>query len=296
MTTKINTVYASTIIFDYIFIASFLLIFAAVAADTSDSDPAKKALCAGLCMFYMPIMYTVREQFYWIMHKGSFSEFKTKWKLMDQNRFFRDIIITVSLVVSGVSFLAYKGFVDCYLFNRDGGMIKSLLIMSRDYWMINLIKDNICMRYVHPWMHKRENYWLHKHHHKGRRDCNVMHAFVFDTFDLFVEFLVGSIFALMANKLLFGSVSVHLVSLMYCVWTDSNVHSENPYSQCIGNPILDYFFKLNICHNLHHASESESKYMVVYPYHHWNSVEREKDVEKYNKVMRTAIDFKFILD
>merc|ERR1712029_819113 len=117
----------------------------------------------------------------------------------------------------------------------------------------------------------------------GRDEEIVMSCMPLFLIHLFVEFLVGSIFALMANKLLFGSVSVHLVSLMYCVWTDSNVHSENPYSQCIGNPILDYFFKLNICHNLHHASESESKYMVVYPYHHWNSVEREKDVEKYNK-------------
>lgn len=294
--TKINTAYVSTIVLDYCWIASFLLVFYGIAADTSSYSPMKKALCNGLTTLYLPFLNTAREQLYWILHKGSFSEFKTKWRMADHMSFVSDVIISTSCVTFGIALMSYHGMLETHLFDVEGGLLQTMFIVSRDFWIINLLKDNTCMRYIHPWMHKRENYWLHKQHHKGRKDLNYIHAFVFDLFDLVIEFLIGGVLALAFNKVVFGKASVHLVSLMYCLWCDGNVHSENPYSQCVGNPILDYYLKLNICHNLHHAAETDSKYMTVMPYHHVSSTAREFDVARYNKIMKTNVDYRFLLD
>jgi len=293
---KINTPYVSTIIIDYCWMASMVLVFYVLAADRNS------AVSAGLAMLYLPLMNTIREQIYWILHKSSFSDFKTKWKLSDHTDYFLDIAVTVTLVVGGTAGMAYYGLIDYSFFSiteddhDSGSILKSLMVVSRDYWMINILKDNITMRYAHQWMHKKENYWLHKRHHQANRNSNIWHAFVFDVIDLFLEFLCGGLLALTANKLLFGTAQIHLLSLMFCLWTDGNVHSENPYSQCIGNPILDYFFKLNICHNLHHAAESEQKYMVVLAYHHVSTKERDYDITQYNKRMKTNVDFRLFLD
>jgi len=292
MIAQINKPYVSTIVIDYCWMASIVLVFYLVAANSNNST----AVSAGIAMLYLPLMNTVREQIYWILHKSSFSEFKTKWRLSDHKDYFLDIVVTVALVAGGTACMAYSGLVVTD-FNTDGSSIlKSLLIVSRDYWMINILKDNTTMRYAHPWMHKRENYWLHKRHHQANRNANTWHGFVFDVADLFLEFLCGGLLALAANKILFGTAQIHLLSLMFCVWTDGNVHSENPYSQCIGNPILDYFFKLNICHNLHHAAENDPKYMVVLAYHHISTKECDYDIAQYNKRMRTNVDFRLFLD
>lgn len=288
--TKLNIPYLSTIVIDYCWMISIFLTFYLLAADS------KNALSAGLAMLYLSFVNTVREQIYWMLHEASFSEFKTKWKLLNHTDYFMDIFTNVSLVVFGTACMTHYGLIDCRFSSGIGGIMHSLMIISRDYYIINLLKDNTAMRYVHPWMHKRENYWLHKRHHEATKNANIWHSYVFDLADFFVEFLIGGLLALAANKLLFGTASIHLLSLMFCVWTDGNCHSENPYSQCIGNPFLDYFFKVNICHNLHHSSETASKYMVIWPYHHVSKKERENDIAKYNQMMKTSVDYRFFIE
>ena len=83
---------------------------------------------------------------------------------------------------------------------------------------------------------------------------------------------------------------------MFAVWQDGNVHSENPYTQAIGNPILDYYLKLNIVHNLHHAYPNSPKYMIVYKWDHlYSSKDRNDDIQFYNKIMKTNVNFSFFL-
>jgi len=315
-TTKVlNTAYISTIIVDYICIVSFVAAFGYFCGDIGDMDPKERAIRAPATLLLIPFLYTTRETLQWYTHGSVWSTYKTKFRLVEHTEFFMDIVKSILSVLLGVAWLAHKGWIDfswmtptqgngwltvpaelfVYGGTDYGGFINSMMIMSRDFWVSTLIKDNICMRYIHPWMHKRENYWLHKHHHQGRRDTNIVHSFVFDALDQFLEFTVALMFGLYLNKVMFGEPSLHLLAVMWMAWTDANTHSENPYTQCFGNPFLDYFFKMTITHNLHHASEMNLKYMCLYPYHHFMPGELAKDVEKYNKIFKTSIDFSFFI-
>jgi hypothetical protein len=52
-----------------------------------------------------------------------------------------------------------------------------------------------------------------------------------------------------------------------------------------------------ITHNLHHAFQKDPKYMTVFPLHQMFSPKsRQDDVDLYNKIMKTNIDFRFFID
>ena len=60
----------------------------------------------------------------------------------------------------------------------------------------------------------------------------------------------------------------------------------NPYSVYFFNPILDYMARNNICHNLHHTVQLD--YYTGIPFKQFLSGEtRRKDIERYNKDMKT---------
>ena len=153
------------------------------------------------------------------------------------------------------------------------------------------------MRFVHPWMHQPKHYWIHKRHHAGNRNTVHLHAFVFDFLDLNLEFGIGTSLALIVKKLVFGgNPSLHFLSYLYSGWTDGNAHSMNPYTQAIGNPVLDWFLTCNIQHTLHHAWETDPRYMTAFPYHQIGSLkERDADIDKYNKIMKTNVDFRIFI-
>ena len=308
-TTKhINVPYVTTIVVDYLLLLSIVAVAYVLAADDRCT-----ALTAGLATLYMPFLNTTREQLYWTLfrsHINDFAQIKTSWRMRAHPEWYGDVIKTTFLVVVGVAAMAHWGFVHCRFLvtstddvEDDGGegrnsnrvLLTSMFVVCRDYWTINLLKDNITMRFIHPWMHQRENYWMHKRHHANRHSTNLWGSFFFDPLDLFVEFQVGGAIALLFNAVVLGRPSVHLLSLLFSIWTDGNVHSENPYSQCIGNPVLDWYLKPNICHNLHHAFESDPRYMVVWPFHHFRRRGLEADLAKYNRAMKTEVDFRIFL-
>lgn len=53
------------------------------------------------------------------------------------------------------------------------------LVVPRDYWVMNFVKDNISIRLIYPWMHQRDNYWIHKRQHLGNRNTTQTHAAAF---------------------------------------------------------------------------------------------------------------------
>ena len=154
------------------------------------------------------------------------------------------------------------------------------------------------MRYVHPWMHQRENFWIHKRHHEGNKNlCQFPGTFLFGVLDLMIEFGIGPVLGLAVKYYVFGlSHSTHLVAFMCSVWQDGNVHSLNPYTQAIGNPILDFLVKTTVLHNLHHACPHDERYMVVYQWDHITTPGAiTKDLHRYNQIMDTNIDFRFFV-
>lgn len=315
---NINVPYVTTIVVDYLLLLSIIVVAYVLAADDRCTAPT-----AGLATLYLPFLNTTREQLYWWLFRsrtGDLAQIKTSWRMTAHPEWYGDVLKTTALVVLGVAAMAHWDMVHCRIiwaataddveddvedYSDDGerygsssnsALLISMFVICRDYWTINLLKDNITMRYIHPWMHKRENYWMHKRHHAIRRSTNLWGSFFFDPLDLFVEFQIGGALALLFNAVVFGGrPSVHLLSLLFSIWTDANVHSENPYSQCIGNPVLDWYLKPNICHNLHHAFENDPRYMVVWPFHHFRRRGLEADVAKYNRAMKTEVNFRIFL-
>lgn len=121
-----------------------------------------------------------------------------------------------------------------------------------EYWLMFFCKDFISMKILHKWMHKPENFHLHKTHHIYKENILVCNAHSFDWVDLFIENGVGPCFPLLINYFMYGSATCHYFSFLYLAWTDGLVHSLNPLTLCFGNPVLDYFNRINVSHNLHH--------------------------------------------
>ncbi len=71
----------------------------------------------------------------------------------------------------------------------------------------------------------------------------------------------------------------------------------NPYTQTVGNPLLDRCMHLTVVHNLHHALQKDPKYMTVFPMHQvFSPASRREDVDLYNKIMKTNVDFRLFLE
>jgi len=80
--------------------------------------------------------------------------------------------------------------------------------------------------------------------------------------------------------------TTHLLSFHLALYSGINAHSMNPYSVYFFNPILDYMARNNICHNLHHTVQLD--YYTGIPFKQFVSAEtRRKDIERYNKDMKT---------
>jgi len=298
---RLNIPYAVTIVGDYLWMASYwaFAYYVCVASKDNDDTATASGWDGAVCIGYVIIVNTVREQIYWIFLKPYFSKFKTEYKIMSKPNHLQDVVLTTSWICLIAYVSCHFGVMHCNMPKNWNvqQVLATLSDVSRDYWIVNLIKDNTSMRFVHPWMHKRENYWIHKRHHEGNKNLSILPGpYLFSVLDLALEFGIGPLLGITGKYYLLGmNPRVHLVAFMFSVWTDGNVHSENPYTQAIGNPILDFIFKTNIVHNLHHACRNDPKYMTVFPLHQVSSSAREEDIKLYNKIMETNVDYRLFL-
>merc|ERR1712217_147709 len=136
----------------------------------------------------------------------------------------------------------------------------------------------------HRLMHHPKFYFLHKKHHTTTKNCNAFGAVYFDPIDLLLSFAHGA-----CCIFIFGMQNVHIVTLLMTSIGGNNVHSCNPYSLVLFNPVLDSLIKPNIHHQLHHALGHE--YWHNFPAHHLYPNGLQKDVDKYNSVMKSAVSF-----
>ena len=67
--------------------------------------------------------------------------------------------VTVTFILIGYA-MAHIGLWHCD--TQEGSFWKTFLAITAEYWAFGLLNDNTSMRYVHPWMHKKENFWIHR--------------------------------------------------------------------------------------------------------------------------------------
>ena len=126
------------------------------------------------------------------------------------------------------------------------------LEITVQYWGMTLLKDFTTMKFLHPWMHKPKNYWIHAHHHKIGIELNAFHTYRIDFIDAFIENLIGPFLYVLSQYIFGGKLEVHFIAFLFTAWADTFVHSVNPYCIIHFNPILEYWCKPNLEHNLHH--------------------------------------------
>lgn len=312
---KLNTLYATTIAFDYACMASIVL-FAYVCFGcghdntnaATDQKVAPVWMLGLLCGLYPCFLNPFREFVFSRLFPLHFAKVKTSASVQELLAKFASEVVWTSAMISAIPALAvYFGIMQGGFVSGDDNsnwISKTLVAVSLDYWLINLIKDNTSMRFLHPWMHEKENYWIHKHHHTGNKNTTLVHAFAFTLVDLVIEFGIGPVLALGVKYVLYHNhnagdglfPTLHVLAYMFSIWTDGNIHSMNPYTQAIGNPVLDFLLKPNIVHNLHHSCETDPRYMTVFPFHHFRPSDRQADVAKYNKLMNTNVDFRLFIE
>jgi len=164
-----------------------------------------------------------------------------------------------------------------------------------EYWIMILLKDYTSMYFLHQWMHKPENYWIHKHHHLVGVEVQGNHAYSIGPLDVFLEnecalFLYG-----FAKWLIYGSLRIHFAAFAFVGMHDVLVHSLNPYSPVHFNPLLEYFHKPTLEHNLHHMIQKD--YYVFDSFRHvFDLKTRDQDLAKYNELCKTTICFDLFVD
>jgi len=146
---------------------------------------------------------------------------------------------------------------------------------------------NIFLMFGHKWLHQKA-FFLHKKHHKAGNKCLMAFgASAFDLLDMMIEFGGGVPCLLVIKTLIFGPASrVHFLTPALVMLKGDQGHSGNPYAPYFFVPFLDYLVRGPLCHNLHHVIQSE--YHSSIPHHHLsNQDSRKKDIDLYNKHMKT---------
>jgi len=184
----------------------------------------------------------------------------------------------VVLAYCGVLHFEYKGF------------LQTTIKVMFEYWVISFCKDFTTMKFIHPLLHTPKYYYLHELHHSVSKNLHIGNALHIDIIDVLIEHLVGIVFAIGLNYVLYGTPSVHMASFLYIMWTDIVNHSLNPYSASYANPVLDYLMKPCIEHNLHHVLQTE--YYMFNSFEHLLTKGRlAKDLSKYNQIFDTKISY-----
>jgi len=152
-----------------------------------------------------------------------------------------------------------------------------------------LLKDITSMYFVHRWMHNIPSmWWLHKYHHTYTKEMSFPLGFSFDILDLLLENASGLLFWLPIKYALTGDATLHVGVYLCVIWFDHTTHMANPHTATLLNPLLDYMFRANVNHQLHHVIING--HYTLFPGHHLLPSSRQADLDHYNKVFNTKID------
>ena len=211
--------------------------------------------------------------------------YKCGWKEIYD--FFKVVFIGAVILATSLNF----GFIN----GRYSTFLETYFQVAMEYWIMVLIKDWAVLAILHPLMHKPENYWIHKYHHSFGVEVQAHHAFSIDFLDLIIENNIGFFLYFFFQWLILGKVEVHILSILYLGGHDIKIHSLNPYASVHCNPIMEYWHKPIIEHNLHHMIQRD--YYVFDSFRHiWDSKKFDYDLAKYNEICKTKISFDLWVD
>jgi len=270
-----------TFILDYLLYGSyFFLLFLWFGSEKL--SPLKGALS----IVGNAVIGTIRDELYKRFFPANVvSHFKQNYKIT--LNLLWNTVTTVGFVAISTALIVFLDLFHCTIHEN---LLWTYAIIQTELLTMTLLKD-ISMHWLHGFMHNRNYPWfykIHKNHHQISKQISYINLFYFDIPDLIVENVCAPFFILFAKYLLFGGYpSMHIFSYILLVVADGNLHSCNPYSIIYFNPVVDYFFKSTITHNLHHALSKG--YLTLLPYKHYLKSEREKDVKIYNQLYETSI-------
>lgn len=155
------------------------------------------------------------------------------------------------------------------------------------FYIMQVLKDILSLQGFHRLMHESKwCYQFHKEHHTVTKNAQSLQAFHIDVLDLFLENSCAPI-AFNAMQYLLGyPVRMNICAAVPGAVMDILIHSVNPHSAVLGNPVLDYIFACNVSHQIHHTVVTEN-YMFI-PYHHLLPGERKREKQRYDEIMKTS--------
>ena len=111
------------------------------------------------------------------------------------------------------------------------------------FYALLALRDVFFLGPLHPILHSRRWWDLHKVHHEPTKSPQSMHAFHIDLPDLIIE-NVGAPFLLFCRDSSSpGGARIHWLVGVLLTSHDGALHSVNPHSAMYFNPVLDRIFK-----------------------------------------------------
>jgi len=201
---------------------------------------------------------------------------------------FEDVRATAALI--GVSFcltfakIAYWQPIFVGSFSENFWRFETFLLEGYAIW---ILKDIFSMSIIHRLMHTPRFWWIHKHHHTYTKEMSYYLGATFDVADVLLENAAGLVVWIPMKYFLYGDYTLHLAPYFLVVWFDITCHSSNPFSANLLNPVLDWIFRANVNHNLHHAVING--HYTLFPAHHIVPSMRHADLAAFDKHFGTEI-------
>jgi len=269
----------STAVIDYCVVGALLLFWNSVCRLDDGSLCPFTAACTYFLQFViMPVKDEIQCRILWrrFISPLKLSSWPYNWKTS----------------IDQILFITPYGFLSLLLFCLSG-MISFETILKPQVllrvWLEVLaaaVTADVFMILAHRWMHEKA-YFIHKKHHES---CTSLVSFLFpriDLLDTLLEFGAGMPLLIVLKKFLGLDPRMHLLTYnIFTLW-GFQIHSGNPYAVYFFNPFLDYLARPALFHGLHHAIQKG--YYTFLPFSHFLSKEnRHKDIELYNKHMKTG--------
>lgn len=233
------------------------------------------------------VLLQIREEFYFWILGDAVAPVKRAYCLSSKDKYYT---LQTSLIGAANTWIGF------YMGNRFWNPISAnwntfwhVFVIS---YILTILKDIFSLAALHKWMH--ENPWLytlHKEHHTVNRNAQSAMAYHIDFLDLVIENICAPFILELILYLLGQPVKIHAAATLIASNLDVVIHSINPYTICLFNPILDYFFRCNVAHQIHHSVQT-ANYTFI-PYHHLKPGSFKKELDNYNSIMETSFEFVF---
>jgi sterol desaturase/sphingolipid hydroxylase (fatty acid hydroxylase superfamily) len=234
-----------------------------------------------------PILGQAREEFYFWLLGDAVAPVKRKYNLSNSDLWY--LFQTTFLGMLAIWWAYHEGI---YFWDPMGFNFKTFQQVFFTAYVLQVLKDIFSLAVLHKIMHEIPwLYALHKEHHTVNRNAQALMAYHIDVLDLVIENICAPMIYLLILKVMGWPVRVHLCAFVLSTYLDVMIHSINPYTVCLLNPVLDILFRCNVAHQIHHSVQT-ANYTFV-PYHHLFPGTQQKELDDYNKVMKTQFIYAF---